>query len=81
MKNIDGVVWMSVFPDNLFEISYNAANLMSFMIGMTLGLFLDLGYKRKSTYLVVGYFVIVAIYYAKIQQHAEFIKYLFNSQH
>jgi O-antigen/teichoic acid export membrane protein len=51
---------------NIFEITPNALNLFSFMLGMTFASFLS-WYKRTAFMYVVGYFMGLAFYYGAIK--------------
>lgn len=49
---------------NFFDISFQSLNLLSFVLGGIWGLSTPVFNRYRSWWWIVGYFVIVAIYYA-----------------
>jgi hypothetical protein len=56
--------------NNIFEISPQALNLFSFMLGMTFASFLS-WYRRTAFMYVVAYFMFLAFYYGAIKPNLD----------
>lgn len=59
--------------NNIFEISPQALNLFSFMLGMTFASFLS-WYRRTAFMYVVGYFMFLALYYGAIKPNLDTVQ-------